>query len=449
MKFKTWIIVGIFVFGLVMLGCCFEFLSSGKHVEAGKVKIGDVREFVDERAKTRIPKTYLITMPQSGRIEPIKLQVGGVVKAGKVVAQMVPLDLQLSVDQAKAVVEKVDAEIKNNAESNIAFTAFVQADELANSVKELVKAAKAKIEAGRSQFDYSEKNLRRTQTLAVSGAKTQDQLDQAFTLNVTSRSNFRQDELIAAAMAAFDSAVELLPLMVKQYTGNKRLSEAVLKRERARAIASLERALEDQKRGTMRSPVNGVVLKRNICNQRFAQAGTVILEIGRFEDLEVESDMLSLDVVSVKVGNDVEVYGPAIGKQPVNAKVAKIYPAGFTKISSLGVEQQRVRVIAKFGEADLRRLIKTRHLGIGYRVRVKVFTAERHNVLTMPRSAMFRATNGQWQVFVIRNGRAALQNLQIGLTNAQRVEVIKGVKQGELVVIAPESNLVNGQKVKP
>ncbi len=94
-------------------------------------------------------------------------------------------------------------------------------------------------------------------------------------------------------------------------------------------------------------------------------------------DLEVEADVLSLDVVAAKVGDRAEIYGPAIGKPPAQAVVSRIYPAGFTKVSSLGVEQQRVKVILRFKQTDLQRLLKDRRLGVGYRVRVRIFTADK------------------------------------------------------------------------
>ena len=96
--------------------------------------------------------------------------------------------------------------------------------------------------------------------------------------------------------------------------------------------------------------------------------------------------------MSAKIGDAVEIYGPAIGPAAVHGEVARIYPAGFTKISSLGVEQQRVRVIVQFHDReDLKRLLHERGLGVGYRVRVRIHTAERSQALVVPRSALFRA----------------------------------------------------------
>jgi HlyD family secretion protein len=177
------------------------------------------------------------------------------------------------------------------------------------------------------------------------------------------------------------------------------------------------------------------------------------LKIGDLEELEVELDVLSQEVVKVKVGQPAEVYGPSIGDEVLRGIVKNIYPAGFTKVSSLGVEQQRVKVIVAFDKEDRERLIAKRknkewELGVDYRVRVRIITAERSGALVIPRSALFRGADGKWQVYVVRDGRARLQPIATGLMNDEQVEVRTGVSQGEQLVLAPETNLVDGTKVK-
>jgi energy-coupling factor transporter ATP-binding protein EcfA2 len=172
------------------------------------------------------------------------------------------------------------------------------------------------------------------------------------------------------------------------------------------------------------------------------------LEITRFTAAEVEADILTLDVVAAKVGDAVEIYGPAIGQPSVRGKVARIFPAGFTKVSSLGVEQQRVKVVIHFDDKDeLKRLLRERGLGVGYRVRVRIFTADKSRAILIPRSALFRAADGKWQLFAVRNGRASLQTVEVGLMNDEQAEIRSGVAEGELVVLAPESSLTDGMRV--
>jgi HlyD family secretion protein len=129
--------------------------------------------------------------------------------------------------------------------------------------------------------------------------------------------------------------------------------------------------------------------------------------------------------------------------------VAQIYPQGFQKTSSLGVEQQRVKVIVRFANGVLESLGKqNRRLGIDYRLRARILTNKSENTLTIPRSAVFRNADGGWQAFVVRGDVARLADLKVGLMNDLNVEVLSGVELGDRVIVAPESNLKNGANVQ-
>ncbi len=203
----------------------------------------------------------------------------------------------------------------------------------------------------------------------------------------------------------------------------------------------------NQKRGTMTSPVGGVVLHRFVRDEGHLAAGTKLLEIGSLDRMEVEADVLSVDVVNVKPKDPVEIYGPAIGSPSARGIVDRVYPAGFTKVSSLGVEQQRVKVVVRFDPKDLARLLAERNLGVGYRVRVRVQTAAKPDALVVPRSALFRGPDGGWQLYALRGGRARLQDVTLGILNDELAEVTQGLPEGDLVVPSPESNLRDGQRV--
>ena len=445
MKTWIWIIIGVLIIG----GLVATFAASGGGVPVDTVKAtkGSIREFVDERGKTRLPQTYLITMPSSGHVEGIHLTAGTPVKEGEAVACMVPIDLKLTVEQNEAEVRRLQAAIKENSTTNVEETALQQAIHFVESMHKTVEAAATRVKAGEAKVDYSEKHYKRIAELAEKGAAPKDDLDKVTYEKIASLVDYRQDKLVHLATVAIDAATDLIPTMIKQQIANKALAVDVLKEQKAAAETRLQQAREDQKRGTMVSPVNGVVLERFIDVPQFLPAGTSLLEIGRLEDLEVEADILSLNVVDVKIGDKVEIYGPAIGEKPALGTVVKIYPAGFTKVSSLGVEQQRVKVVIRFENEELQHLLADRHLGVGYRVRVRVITSEKQDTIVVPRSALFRGSGSQWQLFVVRDGRAHIQDVTIGLMNDRHAEVLKGVKVGEPVVIAPETSLVDGAKV--
>jgi len=461
MKSRIWLAVGsIVVCGLAVCGIVYV-LSAGTQVETTTAAIGPIEQFIDERAKTRLPETYLITMPFSGRIDSIVSEEGENVLRLKDfnegtrvnrdddVARIVPGDLRLAVERTNAEVERLEAAIAENDDASVELTAKDQAFQFVKSMAAAVEAAAARKESGKAKLTYAETDLGRVLKLAASGAKTQDDLDLAKLRKVEAGVDFQQDRLVHAAMLAMQAATNLMPTMVQQYIDRKLLkTKEVLRKQKAEAEVRLKQVLQDQRRGTMKSPVDGVILKRFITNERFLSAGTVLLEIGRLEDLEVEADILSLDVVDARRGNPVLIYGAAIGTRKARGTVHRVYPAGFTKVSSLGVEQQRVKVIIHLDPEDHKRLLAEERLGVGYRVRVRIITASKPRALVVPRSAIFRGPDGGWQLYVVRQRRAQLQKVQVGLINDQQVEITKGLAEGEQVVLAPESSLTDGARVR-
>jgi HlyD family secretion protein len=454
MKTKTWLILAGIATVVVVIVVASGGLGSGTPVEVTEVRSGPIEEFVDERGKTRLPETYLITMPITGRIEPITLTEGDPVEEGKPVARIVPDDLQLAVEGADAAVKRLEASVAENLDANLEKITLRQAAEFVQSMRDTVEAAAKQVESARVKLDYSTTNLARMERLQASGAATEDELDLAKLRKAEDALALDQNELIHRGMLALQKATELVPELVTQFIQDKQLTDAVLEWQQAEATVRLEQAKLDQQRGTMTSPVSGTVLKRCVCNERYLPPGTELMEIGRLEDLEVEADVLSVDVADVKKGAVVKIYGPAIGKglpgdrDYAKGMVDKVYPAGFTKISSLGVEQQRVKVIIRFAPEDLQRLRAERGLGVGYRVRARITTDQKPTALVIPRSALFRDAAGRWNVYAIRGGRARFQEVEIGILNDERAEVTAGLAAGDLVVRAPESDLENGQRVK-
>lgn len=433
--------------GLAILWTALGGFSSGPSVRVARVTEGPIREFVDEQAVTRLPDTYLITMPYAGRVQSIALTEGTVVKKGQPVAQIIARDLELEVQQARTAVARLEASIRENAFIEVEKTALQQTLEYVKSMKSTVEAAVARADSSQAALQYAETALGRTQNLFEKKAASQDDLDRATLQKIQSAMTYRQDRLISAASEAIQAATNLMPEMVRQYIQRKVLTGDVLERQKAEAEVQLQKALDNQARGQMLSPVDGVVLARHVSNERYLAAGAPLLEIGNLDQLEVEADVLSLDVVSAQKGDRVEIYGPAIGPAPARGTVDRIYPAGFTKVSSLGVEQQRVKVVVRFDPQDLQRLRRERNLGVGYRVRVRIVTAEKAQARQIPRSAMFRDTDGSWQVYVVRGGRAVAQKLTVGLINDEQAEVLSGLRTGEPVIRSPESSLTDGQRV--
>jgi HlyD family secretion protein len=420
-------------------------------VQVAQVQRGEIREFVDELGKTRLPDVYVLTMPFPGRIQEITLREGEKVRVGQVVAQVSVEDLANEVAEAKAAVERLDASLAENDDVRVEIGAKRQSEKYVESMDATVAAAEARKVAGQKKLDFAETYLGRIKRLFNTGANNQDDLDRADVQFVQSQIDFRQDVLVAEALKALQAATTLMPQMVTDYISKKSLTHNVLDKQKSEAQVRLKQALLRQERGSLKSPVDGVLLERPIRDEQFLSAGTVLVKIGRLADLEMEADILSQDVVNIQPGASAEIYGPAVGRvvnEGVPAVIDRIYPAGFTKVSSLGVEQQRVKVIVRFAESELEKLQASRQLGVDYRVRVRIYTAKKTETLVVPRSALFRGPDGGWHLFADRGGRARLQPIEVGLINDEAAEIRSGVQQGEEVILAPEHSLRDGARVK-
>lgn len=450
MKTTTWILIGAVVICIVAGIAAAAAFAPGEPVDVVAAANGSIHQYIDERAVTRLPRTFLISMPYAARIEEITLKEGDRVEKDnpeKPLARIIPEDLELAVAEAEAAVQRLDASIAENMSKDLEELAMQQAYELVRSMRDTIKAAETRVESGKEKKGYNKRRFDRLEEAYKADAITDEEHDRVYLDYVTAGFDLAQDELVLRISKTLTVATEIIPEMIQQMVKDKSLTDAVLKKQRAEALAVLEQVKLRQRRGTIVSPVNGVVLKRYVTDERFLGAGEPLLEIGRLEDLEIEADLLSVDVVNAKVGDQVEIYGPAVGAEPAKGKVSKVYPAGFTKVSSLGVEQQRVKVVVAIDPEDLQRLAEQRGVQVGYRVRVKILTDERENALVVPRSSLFRGANDQWHVFVAKGNRARLRPVEIGLINDRLAEVLSGLESGENVIRTPPSSLVDGGKI--
>ena len=190
------------------------------------------------------------------------------------------------------------------------------------------------------------------------------------------------------------------------------------------------------------SPVSGSVLRLTHESETPIAAGTPVIEIGDPADIEIVTDLLSGDAVKIKPGNKVLIDNWG-GEKPLAGKVQRIEPFGFTKVSALGVEEQRVNVIIDFTDPIAAR----QRLGHGYRVIVRVVEWEGKEVLQAPISALFR-NKGQWSVFVMRGGQAALVPVKIGRMNDERAQILRGLKAGDNVILHPSEKIDEGTRIR-
>lgn len=435
--------------GMGAMAAGYGLFTRATPVDAVAVARGPIRESVDEEGKTRLPRTYRITMPFDGRIRPIALDQGDQVKEGQIVARVVPEDLAVERAEAEAAVARLDASLRENSDTRVEQTVHQQAKQYLESMDVTVEAGREQVKAGEAKRAFAEREWNRSRALRERGAASQEELNRAELEKVQGDVEYRQDVLIARALESLRAATALLPTVVEQYIARKELRLPVLKQEKAEAEARLELVKLRQHRATMTSPVAGLVLRREVADERHLGAGSILLELGRLDELEVEADVLSQEAIRVVPGQPVSISGPAVGATPVRGVVRRVEPAGFTKVSSLGVEQQRVTVLVSFHPSDLARLRAENRLGVGYRVQVRITTASKPDVLIVPRSALIRGPVDDWRVYTVRAGRARIQVVRLGLLNDQHAEVVQGLREGDLVIPAPESDLTDGTRVRP
>jgi HlyD family secretion protein len=190
----------------------------------------------------------------------------------------------------------------------------------------------------------------------------------------------------------------------------------------------------------LRSPINGAILRVHQESEALVAAGTPLIEVGDPGDLEVVVDLLSTDAVKVKPGLRVVISGWG-GAETLGGRVRLVEPGGFTKISALGVEEQRVNIVA-----DLDDPRQASPLGDAYRVDVSVIVWERSGILKVPTSALFRAGD-KWSVFAARDGVARQTAIQVGQRNALEAEVLAGLSEHDLVIVHPGEAVADGVRI--
>jgi HlyD family secretion protein len=193
----------------------------------------------------------------------------------------------------------------------------------------------------------------------------------------------------------------------------------------------------------MRAPVTGMVLKRLRESEAVVPAGEPLVEIGDPKNLEIVSDLLSTDAVRVSAGSTVLIDGWG-GAETLEGRVRRIEPSGFTKISALGVEEQRVNVIIDFDHPAVDR----KGLGDGYRVEVRIVVWAKENVVKVPISGLFREGE-HWAAYAVKDNRAVRQAVTIGQRNSLEAEVLSGVTEGQQIIVHPSDSVDDGVRVRP
>jgi HlyD family secretion protein len=281
-----------------------------------------------------------------------------------------------------------------------------------DAARATVGQAQAERERAATALTRARATLRRLETLAQAGAISGDELE--------------------AAQTALTTATETL--RAAEFTVTRAEYELQLARARLKPSSAGGGTVD------VVAPVDGVVLKRLRESASVVPVGDPLLEIGDPGRLEIVADLLSTDAVRVSPGDHVliERWG---GTHPLEGRVRRVEPSGFTKVSALGVVEQRVNIIVDFtdeGEGD--------RLGDGYRVEVRVVTWHDDSSLKVPIGSLFRRGD-EWAAFAVEGGRARLQTVKLGQRNDREGQVLSGLSEGQTVVLHPPDTLTDGARV--
>lgn len=394
-KRRVWIIRGAAA-AVLAIALIYAFLPRPIPVDMGTVSRAALEVSVRDDGYTRVREVYRVSAPLTGRVLRFNGEVGDSVVAGEtVLASILPSDPAMLDVRTRT---ELEAAVRG-AEANMS----------------LAEAAVASAEAA---VEYARTDFQRTEELTRRGAVSEAALDRA-------RLELRtQQAALAQAQAALD------------VRGHE------LETARAALIGPGDEGDDDTTSSgccvALRAPVSGRILQIYHESESVVAAGTPLVEIGNPLDLEIVADLLSTDAVQVNPGDPVviERWG---GEGSLNGTVDRVEPYGFTKVSSLGIEEQRVNVIIRLTDPPE----QWERLGHGYRVEARVILWQGEDVLQVPLSALFSHGDGR-AVFVVRGGHARLAPIEIGHRNSEAVEIISGLEDGDRVIVHPSDRVAAG-----
>jgi HlyD family secretion protein len=351
---------------------------------------------IEEEGRTRVIDRYIVSAPVDGVTCRIDLDVGDTISQGEVLVNITPLQSQVldprSQAQAKAQVEAAESALH---------------------------AAEEKAAGAKAAAELAVKEEARLRKLAEQGLVPKDVHEKAQTEVITTNA-VRRSALFAVDVARHELQA----------------AESVLEYAGAKHVAGSATGVP------VTAPITGQVLKVDHKCEGVVRTGDALLEVGDTSVLEVIVDVLSDDAVRIKPGMRV-IFDRWGGEQPLEGVVRVIEPVGFTKISALGVEEQRVWVIADFMSPKE----QWQSVGDGYRVEARFIVWQQDDVLQIPASALFRYKEG-WAVFMVEHGKAQVRQVEVGRRNGLQAQILSGLTEGDSVIVHPGDDIEDGISVK-
>jgi HlyD family secretion protein len=380
---------------LVLFVIVRAWLPKPVSVEWAEAARGPMQVTVDEDGQSRVEDRYVVSAPLSGSLARIELEPGDLVKQADTVARIVPLPPPL-----------LDVRTRETTQAQLAAALASQ------------KQVASQIERARASLELAKTDAARDRTLFARGAISRQELEQSLLRERT-------------AAAELESA---------RFGSRVASHEAEMARAALRHLSAGKR--DESEQLMVPAPVSGRVLRIQQKSEGVVQAGTPLLEIGDPAALEIVVDVLTSDAVRIRPGARVIV--DRWGGAALDGRVKRIEPSAFTRVSALGVEEQRVNV--RIGLVDAKD--KWASLGDGYRVEAKIVVWESADVVKVPASSIFRH-DGSWALYAIEDGKARLTRIEVGERTPREVQSESGLEPGARVVIHPSDAVKDGTPVEP
>ncbi len=419
----------------VLLAAC----SPGTELETLSPRQGEIREYFQEPARTQLTREYRIAMPLAGHIGRIELEPGDAVSKGQGLITFDRLPFEEAAREARAAVLELEQQLVLNAYDEIEKSMRVELEATVAAAGDVLRATDAQVEASGARARRAEKERTRIATLAKQGSASHGQLDDAALSAETAIIELREQEMMRAAFHTLFTAIKLGPEYIDEWLGRKRIEREVVVQQLHQARARLARAEHDLALAGILSPIDGLVLERFEQGGGPLPAGQALLRLGNPQELEVVAEVLTQDALRLGVGNAVRLTAAGLGES-LDARVKRVEPAGFTKLSSLGVEQQRVKVIVTPA-------LRPSGLGVGYRLQARFFTGVKQDALIVPRFSVLQGVDGGHYVFKVVGGKLVHQAVKVGLRNDLDFEIVEGLGIDERFVAAPDTEMREGDSV--
>lgn len=383
----------------IVVALVFAWLPEPVPVDVAQVTRGQMRVTVDEDGRTRVKDRYVVSAPLLATSARIELHPGDNIEEGELLARLMPLEPAL-----------LDARTQAQSERRLSSAIAGR------------KQAEAGVARARNALEYAASETQRQRELMQQGATAERALENAEYQERSTREELASAEF-ALRVAGYE--VEMAKLNLERQFGKPGSSSSDGETE------NIE----------LTSPVAGQVLRVIQESAGVVQPGTPLLELGDVKALEVVADVLTSDAVHIrpKAHAWIERWG---GDQSLAAHVRSIEPSAFTRVSALGVEEQRVNVILDLDEP----YAKWSALGDGYRVEVRILVWQAQDALIAPESAIFRR-NDRWAAFIVRDGKAEVAYVDVGHRNGELAEILGGLSEGSQVIVHPSDRVAAGVKV--